>query len=62
MGGVTFQNSEHRLALGRVNDMRCLGKIHAPTIYRKRPQFEIPRIYLSRCQSFMYDVRMHLGR
>ena len=28
--GVTFLNSGHRLALGHVNDMRCLGKVHAP--------------------------------
>ena len=25
-GGVTFHNSGYRLALGHVNDMRCLGK------------------------------------
>ena len=60
--GVTFHNSGHRLALGYVNDMRCLGKVHAPANYRRRPEFEIPQIYLSRCQSFIYDVRMHLGR
>ena len=28
-GGVAFHNSGHRLALGHVNDMRCLGKVHA---------------------------------
>ena len=27
--GVAFYNSGHRLALGHVNDMRCLGKVHA---------------------------------
>ena len=47
-GGVTFHNSGHRLALGRVNDMRCLGKVHAPANYRRRPEFEIPQIYSSR--------------
>ena len=26
-GGVAFHNSGHRLALGNVNDMRCLEKI-----------------------------------
>ena len=26
--GVAFHNSGHRLALGHVNDMRCLEKIH----------------------------------
>ena len=38
MGGgvVTFHNSRHRLALGHVNDMRCLGKVHAPANYRRR--------------------------
>ena len=61
-GGVMFHNSGHRLALGHVNNIRCLGKVHAPANYRRRPEFEIPQIYLSRCQSFIYDVRMHLGR
>ena len=28
-GGVEFYNSGHRLALGHVNDMRCLEKVHA---------------------------------
>ena len=28
-GGVAFHNSGHRLALGHVNDMRCLEKVHA---------------------------------
>ena len=28
-GGVAFHNSGHRLALGYVNDMRCLEKVHA---------------------------------
>ena len=28
-GGVGFHNSRHRLALGQVNDMRCLEKVHA---------------------------------
>ena len=28
-GGVGFYNSGHRLALGHVNDMRCLEKVHA---------------------------------
>ena len=28
-GGVAFHNSGHRLTLGRVNDMRCLEKVHA---------------------------------
>ena len=60
-GGLTFHNSKHRLALGHVNDLRCLGKVHAPSNYR-RPEFEIPQAYLSRCQSFIYDVRVHLGR
>ena len=27
-GGVSFQNSGNRLALGHVNDMRCLEKVH----------------------------------
>ena len=27
--GVAFHNSGHRLALGHVNDMRCLEKAHA---------------------------------
>ena len=27
-GGVAFHNSRHRLALGHVNDMRCLEKEH----------------------------------
>ena len=34
MRGVTFHNSGYRLALGHVNDMRCLGKVHAPANYR----------------------------
>ena len=25
-------------------------------------KYEIPHIYLSRCQSFIYDVTMHLDR
>ena len=28
-GGVEFYNSGHRLALGHVNDMRYLEKVHA---------------------------------
>ena len=28
-GGVAFHNSGYRLALGHVNDMRCLEKVHA---------------------------------
>ena len=28
-GGVAFHNSGQRLALGHVNDMRCLEKVHA---------------------------------
>ena len=28
-GGVAFRNSGHRLALGHVNNMRCLEKFHA---------------------------------
>ena len=28
-GGVAFHISRHRLALGHVNDMRCLEKVHA---------------------------------
>ena len=62
MGGVAFHISGQRLALGHVNDMRCLGKVHAPANYRRRLEFEVPQIYLSRCQSFIYDARMHLGR
>ena len=27
--GVAFHNYGHRLALGHVNDMRCLEKVHA---------------------------------
>ena len=61
-GGVTFHNSGHILAHGHVNDTRYLGKVHAPGNYRRRLEFEIPQVYLSRCQSFIYDVRMHLGR
>ena len=34
--GVTFHNSGHRLALGHVNIMRRLGKVHAPTYYTRR--------------------------
>ena len=34
-GGVTFHNSGHRLALAHVNDMRCLGKVHASANYRR---------------------------
>ena len=34
MGGVTFHNSVHRLALCHANDMRCLGTVHAPANYR----------------------------
>ena len=60
-GELTFHNSGHILALGRVNDLRCLGKVHAPANYQI-PEFEIPQVYLSRCQSFIYDVRMPLGR
>ena len=45
-GGVTFHNSGHRLALGHVNDMRCLGKVHAPANYRSRPEFENDRSYI----------------
>ena len=60
-GGVTVHNSGHRLAFGHVNDMRCLGKVHAPATYRRRTDFEIPQISLARCQSFIYNVRMHLG-
>ena len=44
-GGGTFHNSGHRLALGHVNDMRCLGKVHALAIYRRRFEFEISHIY-----------------
>ena len=44
-GGVTFHNCEHRLAFGHVNDIRCLGEVHAPANYRRRPEFEIPRIF-----------------
>ena len=130
MRGVAFHNSGHRLALGHVNDMRCLEKVHAflfvrfdslhhinnlsdirrrvylgwtsaklglmglaqghnvvtpvnpePTalglesstlplshctskLQRKTPiwNYEIPQIYLLRCQSFIYGVRMHLDR
>ena len=46
-GEVTFYNSGHRLVLGHMNNMRCLGKVHAPANYRRRPEFEIPQIYLS---------------
>ena len=46
-GVVTFHNSGHRLALGHVNDMRCLGKVHAPANYRRRLEFEIPQIYIN---------------
>ena len=54
-------NYGHRcFAFGDVNDMRCLRK-HAPANYR-RLEFEITQMYLSRCQSFIYDIRMHLGR
>ena len=60
-GGGGVHNSGHRLALGHVNDLRCLGKLHAPA-NNKKLEFEIPQVYLSRCQSFIYDVRMHLGR
>ena len=28
-GGVAFHNSGHRLALGHLNDVRCLEKVHA---------------------------------
>ena len=28
-GGVAFHNAGHRLALGHVNDMRCLEKVCA---------------------------------
>ena len=28
-GGVAFHNSGHRLALGHMNDTRCLEKVHA---------------------------------
>ena len=28
-GGVPFRNSGNRLALGHVNDTRCLEKVHA---------------------------------
>ena len=28
-GGGSFHNSGHRLALGHVNDMRCLEKVQA---------------------------------
>ena len=27
-GGVAFHNSGHRFALGHVNDMSCLEKVH----------------------------------
>ena len=27
--GIAFHNSGHKLALGHVNDMRCLEKVHA---------------------------------
>ena len=47
-GGGTFHNSGHRLALGNLSDMRCLGKVHAPVNYRRRPELEILQIYLSR--------------
>ena len=60
-GELTFHNSGHRLALGHVNDLRWLGKVHAPANYRKL-EFEIPQVYLSRCQSIINDVRMHLDR
>ena len=62
MGGreLTFLNSGHILALGHVIYLRCLGKVHAPANYRIT-EFEIPQVYLSRCQSFIYNVRMPLG-
>ena len=44
-GAVAFHNAGHRLALGHVNDMRCLGKMHAPPNNRRRLEFEIPQIY-----------------
>ena len=28
-GEIAFHNFGHRLALGHVNDMRCLEKVHA---------------------------------
>ena len=28
-GGIAFHNSGHRFALGHVNDMSCLDKVHA---------------------------------
>ena len=36
MGGITFHNSGHRLSLGHVNDMRCLGKVSKGEKIRKR--------------------------
>ena len=42
--GVTFHNSGHILALGHVNDMWCLGIVHAPANYRRRFEFELPQI------------------
>ena len=61
-GGLTFHNAGHILAHGHVNDMRYLGKVHAPAIHRRRLEFKITQVYLSRCQSFIYDVKMHRGR
>ena len=43
---VNFHNSGHRLALGHVNDMRCLGKVHAPANYRRRLEFEKNHRYI----------------
>ena len=56
--GLTFYNSRHRLALSHVNDMRCLGKVHAPGNYR-RPNSKYHR-YIN--HDVNHDVRMHLGR
>ena len=52
-GELTFHNSGHRLALGHVNDLRCMGKVPALANYR-RPEFEKPQyIYQDVNHSFM---------
>ena len=57
-----MHNSGHGLVLGHVYDMRCRRKAHVPAYYGKNPESEIPQRYLSRRQTFIDNVRKHLGR